>query len=533
MVCICFYHLSVKFSNIKLIFNAGGTSLNGILANKYERVCGHKGYSYDAYAANERAKQTLLDKGRVKLGNPGTRDRVKFGTMDEIGYEDCDYISHEANWQFWNETFAAGKFHGLERSQIELHVPCRESIDHVLSVCNHFKRPMDCGMMQADSKYLQGYVGRCTFGITRFDKRLLESFNVKCYDFKKQFNVYTNYMSQFLSTRRIESTPYVQRESNDPRNKSGECIWSHPELMAKAKKVLLKNDYYSFCQSCMGTENEITRERSDQPYSLLSGKEKTILNNTTSSTRVYGHIQVAKTNGALLNGILANKFQKVCGENGYSYDAFADDERAKKKKELSEGVGNASDFLPIMRNHVPNRVLTEIGYEYCDFISHSLSWTFWDDMFRDEKFHGLKLELHVPCRDRIDHLLAQCNKLYLSCDATSDEAFYKSIDLCLAGGVDNVHETFNKNLLKQFSVRCFDYKKQFSEYTNYISKILSRRRFWSVPYIDRDPETPSNKTSECIWDYPDLMAKAEKYLLRYDYYAFCNSCIGTENEIGH
>ena len=31
-----------------------GTSLNGLLASRYERVCGHKGYSYDSYGANLR-----------------------------------------------------------------------------------------------------------------------------------------------------------------------------------------------------------------------------------------------------------------------------------------------------------------------------------------------------------------------------------------------------------------------------------------------------------------------------------------------
>ena len=30
------------------VAKTGGTSLNGILANTFERVCGHKGYSYDA-----------------------------------------------------------------------------------------------------------------------------------------------------------------------------------------------------------------------------------------------------------------------------------------------------------------------------------------------------------------------------------------------------------------------------------------------------------------------------------------------------
>ena len=40
------------------IAKAGGTTLNGILANKFERVCGHKGYSYDAYQRGEDGRVT-------------------------------------------------------------------------------------------------------------------------------------------------------------------------------------------------------------------------------------------------------------------------------------------------------------------------------------------------------------------------------------------------------------------------------------------------------------------------------------------
>ena len=32
----------------------GGTTLNGLLALNYETVCGHKGYSFDYFKANQR-----------------------------------------------------------------------------------------------------------------------------------------------------------------------------------------------------------------------------------------------------------------------------------------------------------------------------------------------------------------------------------------------------------------------------------------------------------------------------------------------
>ncbi|KAL7474643.1 hypothetical protein ACHAW6_000608, partial [Cyclotella cf. meneghiniana] len=110
----------------------GGTSLNAILANKFEHVCGHKGYSYDAYQENERAKN---QSGLIKLPeDQWTRGRVSAKEMRTIGFEDCDYISHEMYWPFWSNTFGDGKFHGM---RMELHVPCRNRIDHLMSQCNH------------------------------------------------------------------------------------------------------------------------------------------------------------------------------------------------------------------------------------------------------------------------------------------------------------------------------------------------------------------------------------------------------------
>ena len=44
------------------IAKTAGTTVNGELAMHYERVCGHKGYSYDAFQTNE-----LLKKGSPNI----------------------------------------------------------------------------------------------------------------------------------------------------------------------------------------------------------------------------------------------------------------------------------------------------------------------------------------------------------------------------------------------------------------------------------------------------------------------------------
>ena len=102
-------HSNTTYGHIHMA-KSGGTTLNGILALNYERVCGHKGYSYDYVQANKRFKnsenwRSVSDSlTQKKLYNRG---RVPVDIMEEIGYEDCDWISQEVNWDFWLENFLA------------------------------------------------------------------------------------------------------------------------------------------------------------------------------------------------------------------------------------------------------------------------------------------------------------------------------------------------------------------------------------------------------------------------------------------
>ena len=86
---------SVIYGHIHMA-KTGGTSLvNGVLANKFERVCGHKGFSYNAYQANERFKKnpykmcsTPENAEFEKDLPPGgfyNQDRVNPDTIEEIG----------------------------------------------------------------------------------------------------------------------------------------------------------------------------------------------------------------------------------------------------------------------------------------------------------------------------------------------------------------------------------------------------------------------------------------------------------------
>ncbi len=228
-----------------------GTSVNGLLASRYERVCGNKGYSYDSYGANLRMAASdgnphkVKDSIRTQFQGYG-RERVPPPVMDEIGFEDCDYISMESNWPFWR------RFEDWPLP-LELHVPCRDPLDHIMSQCNHHHRTFDCVNASRGPESLAWEVQRCSLFLNRFawDLLGLNNTRVKCYDFSDQFSRYLAHMDKVLEKRRIPAT-FVRWETNRPRNKSDECIWSDPALKSDVVDHLRDTyDYYGFCDACL------------------------------------------------------------------------------------------------------------------------------------------------------------------------------------------------------------------------------------------------------------------------------------------
>ncbi len=243
-------HSDVIYGHIHMA-KTGGTALNGFLANNYERVCGHKGYSYDAYKANERFIKTYdPNQTKPKLA---PRDRVGYDIINEIGFEDCDYVSNEINHRFWRKTFS--NFHNLT---MELHLPCRDPIDHLMSQCNHRQRPFECRQNMTDVEVKQE-IKKCFVFLDRYGDSLKDNFNLKCYNFRQQFTGYVDYISTKLQPRRLVSE-YKQRETNLPRVKEEECIWKDEELQQRVRELLIKDvPYYRFCNECIGSDDDITK----------------------------------------------------------------------------------------------------------------------------------------------------------------------------------------------------------------------------------------------------------------------------------
>ena len=235
------------------IGKAGGTNLNSLFANVFERVCGNKGYSFESYRENEVAKH--LGNGYPVEGFNG----MNIDKMKSMGFEDCDYVASEENYNFWIKNFGNESFHGVP---MELHVPCRDRIDHVMSQCNYHSYSLDCAIT-SNEDFFRTIEEKCFERIyQRYQHVLKDHFDVKCFDVKKQFTTYASHMSQLLERKRFQSVPFIPRLSNRPRNRTKECIWSRPDLIEKLEKYLLENvPYYQFCEDCMGSDNDLTSTR--------------------------------------------------------------------------------------------------------------------------------------------------------------------------------------------------------------------------------------------------------------------------------
>ena len=68
-------------------------------------------------------------------------------------------------------------------------------------------------------------------------------------------------MNDILQMKKLQSV-YIQTETNVVRNKTAECVWGEDstsmELRDKITAYLIQNyDYYSFCDSCIGSERDL------------------------------------------------------------------------------------------------------------------------------------------------------------------------------------------------------------------------------------------------------------------------------------
>eukprot|EP00588_Corethron_pennatum_P025463 CAMPEP_0194323734 /NCGR_PEP_ID=MMETSP0171-20130528/25927_1 /TAXON_ID=218684 /ORGANISM="Corethron pennatum, Strain L29A3" /LENGTH=334 /DNA_ID=CAMNT_0039082445 /DNA_START=124 /DNA_END=1128 /DNA_ORIENTATION=- len=244
-----------------LMTKTGSSDINGQLSMHFERVCGAKGYSYDAYNANDRYRRgikklkagEIYDAGDIysKIDKRYNRNNVPFQYMKEIGFEDCDYVALEAEAIEWDRNF------GTWFKPMELHVPCRDPLDLFMSMCDHQGIKFSC------KQKFQEEVNECLIGGERFVMSQLtnDNINLKCFGAPSRHGDYLDHMAERLQ-RKSFSTEYIHRGPTLPRSKNGECVWKqngkyHERLQDHLKNKTDFKYYFKFCDECMVSENNL------------------------------------------------------------------------------------------------------------------------------------------------------------------------------------------------------------------------------------------------------------------------------------
>jgi len=243
------------------ILESGSAEINGHLSMKYERVCGAKGYSYDAYNANERfkTKALALRKGRKhaqvlttgdiysKIDKSYNRNNVPIRYMKEIGFEDCDYVALDADAEEWYANF------GNWFKPMELHVPCRDPIDLFMSMCEHQGIKFSCeeNFDEEVNKCLNGGKGFVMSQLTR------DNINLKCFDGPSGKKDYMLYMKGRLQVKILQGQ-FVRR---DKPSEEELCIRKSDDYKIRLEDHLKHKsdfkDYFEFCDECMVSDNKL------------------------------------------------------------------------------------------------------------------------------------------------------------------------------------------------------------------------------------------------------------------------------------
>ena len=265
----------------------------------------------------------------------------------------------------------------------------------------------------------------------------------------------------------------------------------------------------------------------DTPVTLVSSADGTSERSHRLPTTVYGHVHIARTGGSFVNRMLSQKYQRVCGNKGYSLPELTHKvDEVKQAQRRARKRNHKNAMIPKTKSKGLGQVMEEIGFQDCDYMSHETGWEFWQ-MLRGKVKVGSPIELHVPCRDPVDHLMSLCN-FYdhsLRCE-DGEEEFMSGVRKCLHRGVE---ARFSNQLLKSppLTVKCMDFKKQFTDYMDYMGARLEKKTEEEHQIVIKKNSHGRENRTECIWQHPDLMEKTRNFMTtNFDYFRFCNRCLG-------
>ncbi len=157
--------------------------------------------------------------------------------MNEIGFEDCYWVSFEGSFGWWKR---------FEKwyEPVELHLPCRDPIEHLMSQMNYRNKKMNCTSFQIEEVHKHFVSLDSRFS----SKNIPKNMTLKCIHFDDQFGPYIESLG--LTPKRYQQPLHVHHTNKD-RNRENECIWRHDRLREKLRLYMIQNiDYYKFCDEC-------------------------------------------------------------------------------------------------------------------------------------------------------------------------------------------------------------------------------------------------------------------------------------------
>ena len=205
------------------------------------RPSGNKGYSFKSYESNNKAY-----------------DQTSQKDMNAWGFQDCDYVSVETGWgiwstwdKFWKPT--ANMIHSFNMT-LELHVPCRDPLEHLMSMCNMNRRSFDCEASDLEHEFLlcanREWQNRFSIEMLNLSHTAVKCFNPIPVD------PYIEHMSKLLQRRKV-THEYKFKSMNRDRDRSTECLWNNTVIQEKVLQLMREKEYYKWCESCLGSENDL------------------------------------------------------------------------------------------------------------------------------------------------------------------------------------------------------------------------------------------------------------------------------------
>eukprot|EP00542_Grammatophora_oceanica_P022761 CAMPEP_0194027142 /NCGR_PEP_ID=MMETSP0009_2-20130614/1349_1 /TAXON_ID=210454 /ORGANISM="Grammatophora oceanica, Strain CCMP 410" /LENGTH=363 /DNA_ID=CAMNT_0038666099 /DNA_START=56 /DNA_END=1147 /DNA_ORIENTATION=- len=292
-------------------------------------------------------------------------------------------------------------------------------------------------------------------------------------------------------------------------------------------------DGEALCRSESMANNETAVLSSEQTPELYGG---VTTDETTQGYKhapvIYGHIHMAKTAGTTIAGEMASRLERVCGNKGYSLFFYQQNERRRRQEELEQE-------FPLLNPILNLQPQLAIGFENCDWVSEETRWENWATHFGTKEKCPFPLELHVPCKDPIEHLMSMQNYLHnnkevepLDC-ALNETAVFDQVRAIL----DCKRFTdgrFNSKLEHGFEnihLKCFDVSPDPLAYVRFMETKLQKRRL-VVDYVFRPMNSPRDKTKECIWQHDALRERIREFIItNYDYHNYCSRCLGSSDEL--